>query len=250
MRRLLGISLFVFGMISIVQVAYAADPRIAYNSSAAATNWQGFYIGAQGDYLGGRTKYPASPDTPQQSYSGALGGIQAGYNWQSGPVVFGLEADLAFGSVDDLVHDGTFLTESGKLSSLGSVRARLGYSFGNLLLYGTGGPAWARLEQGTSCPSGATFGVCAVTGPFNVSVKETLSGWLFGGGAEYAFDSHWSLKGEILFSSFNTKTYTSTVQNGFSLLMGRAVPGGSITASVPVDLDLDYVAKVGINYRF
>ena len=96
---------------------------------------------------------------------------------------------------------------------------------------------WAQLHQGITCPDAAAFGVCAVTGAFDARSTETLTGWTAGFGAEYAIGRHWSLKGEVLFGSFETKDYTGTVP-----VFG--------TQTTPVTLDLGYIAKIGVNYRF
>lgn len=208
----------------------------SYMEPVAPVSWSGFYIGLNGGVLSAATSYPGS-ETPEQNFEGALLGFQAGYNWQFGRVVAGIEADVGFGKVRDFVRDGSSLTQDGEISSFGSVRARLGYAFGNFLPYITGGFMWARLEQGLTCPSGVAFGSCAVTGPFDVSVKETMVGWTLGAGAEYAISGGWSLKGEVLFGDFDSKNFVATLP----------VVGAS---TARVDLDLDYVARLGINYRF
>lgn len=150
-----------------------------YVEPAVPISWQGFYAGLHGGVLSADTAYPGAT-TPEQSFDGALLGFQAGYNWQFGRIVIRVEADVAFGELNDFVRDGNSLAEDGEISSFGTVRARLGYAFGNFLPYITGGFIWARLEQGITCPDGAAFGVCAVTGPFEVSVKETMVGWTLG----------------------------------------------------------------------
>src|SRR5262245_2493048 len=81
--------------------ALAADMplRQAPPPIAPLATWTGFYIGVNGggafgeansdfNVAGGPTF--ASVDL---SMKGAIGGGQAGYNWQTGPAVFGVEAD-------------------------------------------------------------------------------------------------------------------------------------------------------------
>lgn len=58
-----------------------------------------------------------------------IGGVHLGYNWQAGSLVYGGEGDF-----------GVSTDENHRL--LGSVRARLGYSSGSFLIYGTGGAAF------------------------------------------------------------------------------------------------------------
>ena len=223
---------YLFGaMLGILGLA--AGPA---NAQTYDVKWQGFYIGGHGAYLSAETDY-TNPATPSQTLEGAMLGLQAGYNWQMGRVVLGVEADVSFGNVNDFIRDGNFLTEDGDMRAFGSVRARLGYSFGNFLPYITGGLMWARLEQGITCPDAAAFGVCAGTGAFDVRSTETLFGWTAGAGAEYAISRNWSLKAEVLFGKFETEDYTGTVP-----VVGKQ--------TVPVDVDLSYVAKIGVNYRF
>jgi outer membrane immunogenic protein len=211
---------------------------IAGSASAQSFDgrWQGFYVGAHGAYLSAKTDYE-NPSTPSQSLQGAMLGIQAGYNWQVGRVVYGIEADAAFGRVNDFIRDGNFLTEDGELRTFGTIRGRLGYSFGNFLPYITAGFMWAHLEQGITCPAAAAFGSCAFTGAFDARSTETFTGWTAGAGAEYAIGRNWSIKGEMLFGKFDDKNYTGTVP----------VVG---TVTTPVELDLSYTAKIGVNYRF
>lgn len=199
-------------------------------------NWQGLYLGVHGAALSADTAYE-NPATPEQRLRGALIGLQGGYNIQNGRIVIGIEGDVSFGDVDEFIRDGNYLTQSGNLGMTGTLRGRIGYAFDNVLPYLTAGAMWARLEQGSACPAGALFGVCALTGPFNVSSSETFFGWAFGGGVEWGISRHWSVKGEALFGRFRDETYTGTVP----------VVG---TVSTPVELNLDYIARLGLNYRF
>lgn len=201
-------------------------------------NWSGLYIGAHGGYLSAETNYP-NPDTPSQDFDGAVFGPQAGYNFQTGNFVLGFETDASFGNVDDHVNDGNYLKYDGDLKAFGTIRGRLGYAYGDLLPYITAGVAWARVEQGSSCPPGAPpqFSVCGITGAYNVKSTETFWGWTVGGGVEWAIDQSWSLKAEALLTDFDDETYTATVP----------VVG---TVSAPVELDVDSRLTAGINYRF
>jgi opacity protein-like surface antigen len=213
--------------LSVSSVAARADKPV---------NWTGFYFGGHGAYLSSDTAYPGST-APSQSFDGALLGLQAGYNWQIGNVVLGAEADISFGNIKDALRDGNFLGYSGKIDTMGTVRGRLGYSFGNVMPYLTAGYGWVRLEQGSTCPDAAPFGVCSFTGKYDVASKETFSGFVWGGGVEWAIARQWSLKAEVLFMDLDRESYTATIPNV-----------GKVTS--PVDLNVDYLAKVGVNYRF
>lgn len=58
-------------------------------------NWQGLYLGGNLGYQWGKvTNSSVSP-------SGFMGGLQLGYNWQTGQIVYGLETDIGLAGADD-----------------------------------------------------------------------------------------------------------------------------------------------------
>ena len=85
--------------------------------------------------------------------TGFLGGAQIGYNFEAGNLVAGIEADIAYTSINTTstflqpfpccVRD-TFMHQ--ELSSLSTLRGRLGYAADNILLYATGGLAVGQVE--------------------------------------------------------------------------------------------------------
>src|SRR5271166_3433873 len=105
MKRLLLASAAVAALAA---PAFAADLPVAYPTKApayvAAYNWTGFYVGVN---LGGAWARNTNTDTffnaagvpvginsSSSTNSGVIGGGQIGYNWQTGNLVFGLEADI------------------------------------------------------------------------------------------------------------------------------------------------------------
>src|SRR5687768_7315434 len=79
---------------------------------AAVYNWTGFYLGGHVGYGWGRSTLndvdnfclgisncPNPPD--RYNFDGIVGGVQAGYNWQTGNLVFGVEADFSFSGIDE-----------------------------------------------------------------------------------------------------------------------------------------------------
>jgi len=175
----------------------------------AALSWTGFYIGVHGGY--GWLDYKqtsvssnsvpldicstsGSTDSCSFNPSGGVFGGFAGYNWQSGNIVFGVEAD---GSWADLKHSQNFsqgnfgpITVRGEVEWLATIRGRLGVAVGQTLIYGTGGVAFGGVNSGwvaDSNPSTATF------------AKDTKTGWVAGGGIEHAFARNWSLRAEVLY---------------------------------------------------
>jgi outer membrane immunogenic protein len=169
-------------------------------------NWTGFYVGGHGGYGWG--------DAENLKPAGWFGGGQIGYNWQYAPNwVFGLEADISGSDISDTNVAGAPLVNS-KTNYFGTARGRLGYTVDRVMVYGTGGLAWAhnRANDGAFLDD------------------QTHVGWAAGAGVEYAFAPNWSTKLEWLYADYGNKTY-------------------ALTAPTRVDLT-DNSLKLGLNYRF
>jgi len=61
--------------------------------------WKGFYVGGHTGYAWSELIYTegpgmfGGPDAIPFGLEGAIGGVHLGYNWQTGNIVYGLEAD-------------------------------------------------------------------------------------------------------------------------------------------------------------
>ena len=142
-----------FGALFGAQCAAAADLSVAplYKAPPAqatpAYNWSGFYVGANGGGGWGHSYWDAN--ATGMNLSGAQAGGTAGYNWQAGNAVFGLEGDLDW---SNLKGSATLaLCPSGCNTSdtwLSTVRGRAGYAFGGILPYLTGGLAVGDIRAG------------------------------------------------------------------------------------------------------
>ena len=88
-------------------------------------------------------------------------------------------------------------TTSVSLADLGSVRGRVGYTWGKALLYGTGGWAWSASASAT-CPQGCSS---------EVSDTHALNGYVVGGGVEYGVTPNLSLKAEYLYTHLSPVDY-------------------------------------------
>jgi len=189
---------------------YTKAPALA----APLYNWSGFYIGAMGGY--------GKEDTSDFALSGGFGGGTAGYNWQTGQFVFGIEADAAGADISSSFTIPGLVSAEDKIRALGTVRGRVGIAYEQVLFYGTGGFAWADERV-----SASALGV-------SISDTKTRTGWTAGAGVEWMFLPHWSVKGEYLYRSFSSETIFSGV-----------IPGGLATGTLNINS-----GQVGVNYHF
>lgn len=159
-------------------------------------------------------------DTSKARLVGPLGGVQAGFAMQSGSIVYGFEGDLNSAGVRGALNASGTVNVGGttpatyvardriesRLFALGTLRARIGYAFGDTIIYGTGGYAAARYEM---TETGQAFQAQSTT-PFltNVTqVKQWANGWTMGFGGEYAVSRNVGLKLEYLHAQLDKKIY-------------------------------------------
>lgn len=148
-------------------------------------------------------------------------GVQGGWNWQPNCTLLGVEADWSWSGLKQTKHntDGQpganldQLETSADLRWWGTVRARSGVVVDNLLLFLTGGLAYANIRySSTVIDQGVPVPV------ETLSATQTRFGWTAGLGAEYAWSETISLKGEVLYVNFfdENKTYISNkaISNG------------------------------------
>jgi outer membrane immunogenic protein len=180
--------------------AVAADlQRPSYYSSTAPLSsygWTGPYLGGNIGYEWGTTSN--NPTRP----AGVAGGLQGGYNWQTGQFVFGGEADIQVSGANDLFAPWKFSNPW-----FGTVRARGGAAFGNFLVYGTAGFAFGGLQA-------QTLGL--------VSESHAGIGWTAGVGVEAGLTQNLSAKAEYLFIDLASNNYALTgTSNGLSASLLR-----------------------------
>jgi outer membrane immunogenic protein len=195
--------------------------------------------------------------------SGFIGGGQIGYNYQMGWFVWGVEADFSGADISGsnsktataIVFDNTTTivdtiagTANQKLDWLGTLRGRVGFvPFTPLLVYATGGLAYGHVSTDTTLSETVTVTgvpVCPCSATSTASTSSTQFGWTVGGGAEWMFAPHWSLKAEFLYYDLGHVSADMTLTE-----LSGGVPFTTIGITSRVNFNGD-IARGGINYRF
>jgi outer membrane immunogenic protein len=232
-KTLLLLSLFS----AAVGSAQAADMPVKAPPVVAPFTWTGVYLGINAGYGTGQSTGDAYCTTPAGvvsgtgcafpmpaalSQAGGFVGGQVGANYQVGLFVFGIEGDIQVSHINDSTGalplqccigigtiPGSTLTRSANLDWFGTVRGRLGLAiWDRTLIYGTGGVMYgeevASFLATTSTP---------IT--YQAQSSGTHTGYVAGGGIEYAFTNRLSAKVEGLYYSMGSETiaFTNTTTN-------------------------------------
>jgi outer membrane immunogenic protein len=250
--------------------ASAADlPTKAAAAPAPSTyNWGGCYLGLNAGVGGSGSNFTSSVGagshlsdadaasagangTGSNNATGFAGGGQAGCNWQSGTIVFGLEGDFdylhsnpQFINGTNTLSDGvTPFTVSQSLTTdfFATVRPRIGIAADRNLAYLTGGAAFSHVSYTQNygdIPSGG-----AVTSPGSGAVtgSKSLVGWTAGAGWEHAWADHWTFKIEYLYASFSGGIGVSGAITDTA--------GGANPLHGSADLTVQTL-RAGVNYKF
>lgn len=241
---LLAASLLIFA-----QTAVAAD-------TAPSVNWTGPYVGLHLGYGWGNGDTNISspqadfanlaPTTLSPNPNGVVGGLQAGYNYQLGCFVFGLEADFSgSGMSGDKVlspildnvgnyYPGTTLSSGQQIKWFGTLRPRVGYTLTpSTLVYATGGLAYGEVSYSASTDYRPILGSA-----YPASSNSTKVGWAVGGGIEYAVSNCWSVNAQYLHIALGDQT---------------ALAGGLPPTGYQVAYQWETTADIfsaGVNYKF
>jgi outer membrane immunogenic protein len=265
--KLVLISAISGALLAAAGSALAAD--LAYYKASppplAAPTWTGFYIGANGGWGWANANATVSPFGPAaladfgtrtiggNNANGAVFGGQAGYNWQFSPAwVIGIEGDVDGGGAGSAHHLTTAsglapagnvgFGSSSKLDYLATVRGRIGYVWGQGLLYFTGGGAWAGINHdgiiSTNTAVG-TFGQSAIG-----SWSNTASGYVVGGGYEWMIADHWLARAEYLYYGFGNNNNNRSF--AFPVCSGGAACGANVSLG---NANIS-VARFGLSYKF
>ena len=207
--------------------------------AAGCANFGGFYVGGnigwasvtahQNDLDGFTTGgVPTSFTVTDDSFTG---GVQTGYNIQKGCTLFGIEADWNWADLNDntrLFPDGEVALRT-RIDGFGTIRTRTGVVVDQLLLFVTGGLAWAETKDTL-----AFFDT-------RFSNSDTRWGWVGGVGTEYQLRSNISLTSDLLYLSF--VDHNNNITN-----WGECLECGGVLRT-RTDSQI-WVARMGVNIRF
>ena len=182
---------------------------VAVEQPAPIKDWSGAYLGGTVNYDWGRF----SNTNDGRDAKGFGGGLYGGYNWQNGQIVYGAEADLAYG--DEKGSAGAGLQGKQKLN--GSLRARVGYDMNPFLIYGTGGLAISDNELRST-----------VTGDKD---SATALGYTVGAGVEALVTDNITARLEYRYSDYQKKDFN--------------IDGASLSRGYD-----DHSVKAGIGVKF
>jgi outer membrane immunogenic protein len=227
MKRVLFASIGLVAL-ALSGTANAADlPRRTAAPAAAPVympvgyNWTGFYAGINGGWGFGNSKWRDNlGSTGDFDVSGGLVGGTLGYNWQNGPMVYGVETDLQWSDIHGTTNATCPLGCKTENSWFGTARGRLGYAVDRWMPYVTGGLAYGELKLST---------------PGFAGDSATNVGWTVGAGAEVALGGNWTAKGEYLYVDLG------------DLDCSAANCGGAGTTKADLKTS---VVRAGLNYRF
>jgi outer membrane immunogenic protein len=163
--------------------------------------------------------------------------VHAGYNWQMGSFVLGVEGDVEFSTYEgdadfryitgpEETFEGTLKMESDWQASL---RLRAGFAMDRLLIYATGGVAFADAELTSE---GRFYDDGFPDSPrFSDSDDQTMIGWTAGLGLEYAFTDNLTARVEGRYTDFGSEDFD--------------IDGDEIDAGFD-----QWAVRVGVSYKF
>ena len=246
----------LLGSVAIVAVAAAPasasdlnTPPVYMKAPAMAPlyDWTGFYIGGHAAYSwshsNGQTMDTANGRLflPSSSNGSRFhGGGQIGYDYMlPSRIVLGIVGTITSGSHNSSTNVGfkEISTSDGKTDYSGNVRGRLGYAFDTWLLYGTGGWGWSQASSTRTQVTGTVGN--AVPGTVE-TVSTSTSGWVVGGGLDYALAKNWDVFAEYRYSPRNQtitfpiaqrsstiSTSNNTIEAGINWRFNWGAPAGA-----------------------
>jgi outer membrane immunogenic protein len=187
-------------------------------AQASPFEFAGFYAGAHAGYLDASADF----NSGDLDEDGTIGGLQAGYNFINGNLMYGVELDFSLtnASPDGACPNNPGLSCEVESGPMGTLRARLGYARDDWMVYVTGGAAASQFELETNGSNGSDSG---------------LHGWTIGAGGEYLLGDIVGVKLEYRYLQFGDF-------GGFDEKLKD--PSGA-----KIDVDM-HVIMGGINFHF
>ena len=246
MKRLLAILALIAAGSSAAAADLPLPPPVAppFYALPIAYSWSGCYVGGEGGPAWGKSSQTAAsgpgaglPITNSFGTTGGLFGVTLGCNYQVANFVFGAEGDASFsfitGEVNNLPAFIPRRTSSTDETSFNTLRGRAGFAWDRLFFYGTGGAAFANVG----------VDVCAPEISGCVSDQQIRTGWVAGGGIEWATwglpDGSVTLKLEYLHADLGT-----------GLLINPPVTINRDTFNSRNVKLTDDIIRVGLNWKF
>lgn len=220
-KLLLGAAFFLSG----ANLAQAGDLPATYD-----TDWTGLYGTLSAGYssisLDGSQSAPGfDTEEDKDTSDGAIFGAGAGFNYDMGDFVLGLEGDISLLTNENQLEMKQ--TVEADYDWFATARARAGYDMDGTLIYGTGGIALLRAD---------------FDGAGNIDVdagkhSETFVGWTAGGGIERMIGESWSLRLEAFYADFGSESFS--------------LSDNDIGDEVDTEIDADmFVIRTGVSLRF
>lgn len=224
--------------------ASAQNYGVSFENPSLGGGWRGLYGGVHlGGTWGSTNAYDSGGSNTLDDYwsaapSGVVAGGQLGYNWVTGPVLYGVEGDIGYlglagSATTAYVPFGYDSSTQTDLDFYMTLRGRLGIVANSWLFYATGGYIGA--DTTVSIVEGCDSFLCG--GPFVVGGSKSgfRSGWTLGGGLEGELSDRWTAKIEYLYYDLGSTNITTTA--------------GGTSSRWTLDTDGSLV-RAGLNYRF
>lgn len=251
------------GALACALAAGAAGAQVT--DATTAPSWAGPYVGVQVGYgFDQDSLVTDTGETPNNLLAlstgirpskfdptrhGILGGGQAGFNLQSGNIVYGVEGDFSFldsrGTQTYRSPQAILTFPAGRRASvtndvdwIGTARGRVGYAVGNAMIFATGGYAFGKIK-GSAEFDGDTESVVNYSGRHSYVGQ----GWTAGGGAEL----HPFTSGMLARTSIKMDALYYDLGKSHIYALQKNTPPGSYTLGVDTK---GVMVRVGMNYAF
>jgi len=230
-------------MVVLTSVTRAADIPAAMPakgpmySPAPVASWDGFYVGVQGGVVrqDGLLKNVAGDFGSADNKTGGTTGALAGYNWQLGNFVLGLEGDWNWIGAKATHFNRAGTRSTYEVSWLSTLRARTGLTVDSTLFYVTGGVAFAHINDNLAS---------LFTSPTPITSfahNQTKTGWTVGAGVEHFFAPQWSARAELRYVDLGNMNVACT--SGTANCANFSFSSGDFNNTL-------WMGLVGVNHKF